>query len=115
MQIIYSVGLYCPYEGGSPFIFFNKEKDAIFLKDFLERYSDALSDRSTDNEDDFKIYLSISELNDEFRAYFNLKSSFNFPWKFKESYSKFQINQHVVMSLDAKSESILNRISDFEH
>ena len=108
MKIIYSVGLYCPYEGGFPSMFFNKEEDAQVMIEFLKRYSVAMDEKHA--TEDYVQCRPLYEIEKEFQDYF--KTSLKFPWKFINSFSKFEITKHMVLDLDPLSVNILNRLDD---
>lgn len=108
MTSIYSVGLYCKYEGGSPFIFFNNRSDAEFLKDFLIRYSRAI----VAYQEDQKVF-DIFDLSDEFLSHFDSKLMLGgFPYKSSE-YNEYEINEHFICDLNEDSKQVLNKISKF--
>lgn len=110
MRTVYSVGLYCPYEGGYPSMFFNKEEDAQFMVRFLQRYSVAMDEKL--ETEDYEQCRPLHELEKEFKEYFNTSTPFTFPWKFIKSLSKFEVIKHTIMDLDPLSVNILNRLDD---
>lgn len=110
MRTVYSVGLYCPYEGGSPSMFFNKEEDANFMVEFLKRYSVAIDQKLA--TEDYEQCEPLYQLEKEFQDHFKTSKPLRFPWKFINSHSKFEVTKHTVIDLDPLSVNILNRLDD---
>lgn len=106
---IYSVGLYCPYEGGTPSMYFHKKEDAEFMLSFLERYS-VFVDTHMEG-DSYDALKSVFDLEKEFKDYFGLTYC-TFPWKIQTSSDKFELIEHKVLGLDSVSSQILQKIDN---
>lgn len=110
MSIVYSVGLYCKYEGGSPFIFFNTKEEANKLVELLIRYSNACNKHS-DSDEIFSIF-DIS--NAFFEQYPELTYKGSLPYYFDASTSEYRVVEHVVVELKESAITCLNQISNYE-
>lgn len=106
---VYSVGLYCPYEGGTPSFYFNDKKDAEFMLDLLKRYSTFVDKHIAAYN--YEAVKPVFELEKEFKDYFGLKWC-SFPWKIETSDSKFELVEHNVLELDPASSDIIARLNN---
>ena len=109
MKVIYSVGLYCHYEGGTPSMYFHTESDAQAMVAFLEKYSLIMTE--IHKQEDYTKLEEIRKIEKEFKATFGEDFKLYFPWKSSNDYEKFEIQSHPIMSLDSNALSILQSLT----